>query len=88
MLSETDSPSSIAMASIHEEMELCEANGTDPRFFGTSDARQRYSAQHAHLAMSELSKLLSARPESTEVALINCILFVMLDYMVGNFASE
>jgi hypothetical protein len=76
------------MASIHEEMELCEMEGSDPRYFGISDARQLYSAQHAHLAMSELSKLLSARPESTEIALMNCILFVMLDYMVGNFASE
>lgn len=76
------------MASIHEKMELCEAGGADPRFYGVSDARQRYSTEHAHLAMSELSKLLSARPEATEIALINCILFVMLDYMVGNFASK
>jgi len=78
----------IAMASIHEEMEMCEARGTDPRVFGTSDSRQRYAAQHAQLAMSELSKLLAARPEATDVALINCILFVMLDFMVGNFASK
>ena len=76
------------MASIHEEMELYKAEGPDPRYHGASDFRQHYSAQHAHLAMSELSKVLAARPEATEVALINCILFVMLDYMAGNFASK
>ena len=70
----------IAMASIHEESKVCESRGVDPQPFGSSDARQRYAAHHAHLAMSELSKILSERPEAAEVAIINCVLFVMLDY--------
>jgi hypothetical protein len=39
------------------------------------------------MAISELSKLLAARPESSEIALINCILFVMLDFVRGNFST-
>lgn len=77
----------IAMASIHEETEVCESQGTSPETFNAFDARQRYAAHHAQLAMSELSKILADRPEATEVAMINCVLFVLLDYMVGNFAS-
>ena len=75
------------MASIHEELEECESRGNSPELSSTSDSRQRYTAQHAQLAMSELSKILAARPEATEIAMMNCILFVLLDFMVGNFAS-
>lgn len=75
------------MATLHEEMEISELKGTDPMVFSTSETRQQFAAQHARQAMSELSKLLTDRPEATEIALINCILFVLLDYMVGNFAT-
>ena len=79
----------IAMASIHEEMErISESCIPDPMCYASSEARQHYAAQHAQMALSELSKLLAARPEATEVALINCILFVMLDFMAGKFASK
>lgn len=81
--------SMIAMASIHEEMErISESCIPDPMCYASSEARQHYAAQHAQMALSELSKLLAARPEATEVALINCILFVMLDFMAGKFASK
>lgn len=76
----------IAIAIIHAEMVTYQTNGMDPQQFASSIGRQR-SSEHAQLAMSELSKVLVDRPEAAEVALMNCILFVLLDFMVGNFAG-
>jgi hypothetical protein len=77
----------IAMGSIHEEAKLSEQRGTDQLSVDNTDIRQRYAAHHAQLALLELSKVLAARPEATEIALMNCILVTMLDFMVGNFAT-
>jgi hypothetical protein len=79
----------IALATIHEQFTILNtALPGDPRLdLHALEAQRQFADKHHNLAISELSKLLAARPESSETALINCVLFVMLDFVRGNFST-
>lgn len=79
----------ITVAAVHEKFTILNtALPGDPRLDPCAlDAQRQFADKHHNLAISELSKLLTARPECSEIALINCILFVMLDFVRGNFST-
>jgi hypothetical protein len=79
----------IAVAAVHEQFTILNsAIPGDPRLDPYKlETQRQFADKHHNMAISELSKLLAARPESSEIALINCALFVMLDFVRGNFST-
>ena len=79
----------IAVAAVHEQFTILNAAiPGDPRLDPNAlEAQRQFADKHHNMAISELSKLLAARPESSEIALINCALFVILDFVRGNFPT-
>lgn len=79
----------IAVGTMHEQFAIMySALPGDPRLEPHElEAQSRFADRHYAVAISELSKLRAESPECSEIALINCILFVYLDFLRGNFST-
>lgn len=79
----------IAVATVHEQFTILNsASPGDPRLDPHAlEAQRQFADKHHNIAISELRNLLAARPESSEIALINSVLFVMLEFVRGNFST-
>jgi hypothetical protein len=79
----------IACGTIHEQDSiLSSALSGDPRLEPHAlEAQRQFADRHYAIAMSELSKLMTERPECSEIALINCLLLVLLCFVRGNFST-
>lgn len=79
----------IAVGAMREQLAiLCSALPGDPRLDPRAlEAQSQFADKHYNIAISELSRFLAERPECSEIALINSILFVILDRLRGNFST-
>ncbi|KAE8454595.1 hypothetical protein EG329_000218 [Mollisiaceae sp. DMI_Dod_QoI] len=79
----------IALAKVHENIELRqEVAPNDPRLSPEVTAsRMQYARQHYNIAVSELARALQERTDSEEVALMSCALFVIFNFISGNFTD-
>lgn len=79
----------IALAKMHEGVELLrEASPNDPRISSDMTAsRLQYARHHYNIAVSELARALRERNDSEEVALMSCALFVIFNFIAGNFTA-
>ncbi|CZR62988.1 uncharacterized protein PAC_12885 [Phialocephala subalpina] len=79
----------IALAGMHEGVELLrEASPNDPRISSDMTAsRLQYARHHYNIAVSELARALRERNDSEEVALMSCALFVIFNFIAGNFIA-
>lgn len=77
----------LAMAAIHEQIAFMrDAIPNDPRLERSAcQARETFALVQYNKSISKLSKVLSEKGENSElIALVNCLLFVVIDFMSGN----
>jgi cholestenol delta-isomerase len=79
----------IALAKVHENVELQrEGLPNDPRTSEEVIARRlQYARHHYNIAVSELARALHQRTDAEEVALMVCALFVIYNFIIGNFTA-